>query len=61
MSELREDLAEITTVGMVAKREKDKIIVMQSYDKSNDNYADGMVIPKCCIKSIEIIGKTIGG
>lgn len=61
LSEIRETLAEIITVGLVAKREKDKIVVMQSYDQSTNNYADGMVIPKCCIKSIKIIGNTTGG
>lgn len=61
LNELKEELAEIVSVGILAKKDKVKVIIMQSYDKDNDNFADGLVIPRRCINSIEIIGNTIGG
>jgi len=57
IEELKQELAEIVSVGILAQKDKEKLVLMLCYDKGNENFADGMVIPMCAVKSIKKIAE----
>ena len=56
-SELREELAEIVSAGILVRKDNKMIVLIQSYDERNVNFAEGIVIPRCAVKNIEKIAE----
>lgn len=48
-------LMTITSVGWLAREDKEKITVAASYDKQNDYYGCSITIPKAWIKKRKVL------
>ena len=57
--DLNYELSVIVSVGMVIKEDEDKLLISMNYFdiEANDcaEVSDSMLIPRCCIKKIEVL------
>ncbi len=57
LSELKKEWAEIVSAGILVKKDKRVVVLIQSYDEGNECFAEGLVIPRCAVRGIEKIAE----
>ena len=55
--EFRTKPANVVSYGMLVRKDKDLVVVSLTYCADGEDFADGMAIPRCAIKSIEKIAE----